>query len=276
MDLDERRLYEGANADALKAAMELKMMLARNELNVVTIESLTSGMIAKMITDIPGGGSALYGGFVVYDTDAKRMYANVTTKGVYSEKTAEQMARGALINSRAMVGLAVTGHAMPFRDEIKHVGEVDIGVAVRTSPKIVVETMHINFCDAPAARGFCQAWQRLHEENKYPPFQMTAQMADYIRLKTVSEACRFAVAVVGRHMSEIGGSKVSRKAWDATCRLSGPIRKHHEAVDATSETDCDSHSVDDIAGMTKYGGSRRRSSKKKGAASRPLHLTRRR
>jgi PncC family amidohydrolase len=119
----------------LESAAALKDTLLSNRLNVVTAESLTSGQIIKTLADIPGGGAALYGGFCTYDTDAKRKMIGVRTQGVYCAETAKQMAEGALLNSRAMVALAVTGNSMPYYDHKEHLGEVWFSVSIRMPSK---------------------------------------------------------------------------------------------------------------------------------------------
>ena len=60
--------------------------LKSNELNIVTAESLTAGMIAATLVDLaPGYGSYVYGGHAVYDSDAKRQFLGVTQGDVYTE-----------------------------------------------------------------------------------------------------------------------------------------------------------------------------------------------
>lgn len=167
----------------------------------------------------------LYGGFVVYDTDAKRMWAGVRTRGVYTEQTAYQMAYGSLLNSRAMVSIAVTGHAMPFFDDRDELGIVDIGVAVRTTPTITVETCRVEHCIGKDVNGICTAWKNLHSETggkkTFPPFQITAMVADVIRLRTSAYAMRYATVVVERIIGS--GAKfdnIAKKSWDAECKPS--------------------------------------------------------
>lgn len=116
-----------------KAEGFLQELKAR-ELNVVTAESLTSGMIISTIVNIPLYGAYTYGGFSTYDSDAKRKMIGVTKGDVYTETTARQMAAGALANSRAMVAIAVTGHAGPVdKNDLEDLGVVDAAVSIRAS-----------------------------------------------------------------------------------------------------------------------------------------------
>jgi nicotinamide mononucleotide (NMN) deamidase PncC len=151
-----------ARQSSLEGAWDLGLLLKNNNLDLVTAESLTAGMIGKTIIDIPYFGAAvLYGGFTVYNTDAKRLYLNVNTPSVYSQTTAGQMAKGALMNSRAMVGLAVTGNAMPYPEHSDATGTVDVGLAVRTGKdKCIIKTTRINICEEePLMRQLCGQWK---------------------------------------------------------------------------------------------------------------------
>ena len=51
---------------------------------IATSESLTAGMIMSTLVDIPWAGYLKYGGFAVYDTDAKRVFNGVTVDDVYT------------------------------------------------------------------------------------------------------------------------------------------------------------------------------------------------
>ena len=97
--------------------------LKRRNLFLVTAESLTGGLIAKHITDIPGASAVFWGGWVTYSAEAKRRLLNVSTEilerfGVVSVETATAMAKGALaITSDSLnkcgYAIAVTGLAGP-------------------------------------------------------------------------------------------------------------------------------------------------------------------
>ena len=97
--------------------------LKRRNLFLVTAESLTGGLIAKYITDIPGASAVFWGGWVTYSVQAKQYVLNVPTEilercGVVSVETAAAMAKGALAvastaSARKGYALAVTGLAGP-------------------------------------------------------------------------------------------------------------------------------------------------------------------
>ena len=145
---------------SLEGALQLNMVLKRYGLTLVTAESLTAGMIAKTLIDVSSFGGNLYGGFVVYDSSAKRQWLNVTTPSVYSQETAKQMAQGALRNSRALVALAVTGNSQPYPNHGEALGVVDAGLAIRTKTGMKTETKRISLCVTHPELGIlCGKWK---------------------------------------------------------------------------------------------------------------------
>ena len=81
-----------------------------------TAESCTGGMLASLMTDIPGIAHTFERGFVTYTDEAKHEMLGVPAalleeKGAVSEEVAVAMAEGALERSRANITLAVTGFA---------------------------------------------------------------------------------------------------------------------------------------------------------------------
>ena len=65
------------------AGKSLLMKLRLHKLKLVTIESLTSGMIISNLVNIPNFGGSIYGGFAVYDTDAKRRFVGVSKRDYF-------------------------------------------------------------------------------------------------------------------------------------------------------------------------------------------------
>ncbi|MBO9630909.1 MAG: CinA family protein [Shinella sp.] len=113
------------------------------KLLIATAESCTAGLIAGVITEIPGSSNVFDRGFVTYSNEAKREMigvANATLKahGAVSRPTALEMAQGAIGNSGANISIAVTGIAGPGGGtEEKPVGLVHLAAA-RTGH----ETLH--------------------------------------------------------------------------------------------------------------------------------------
>ena len=102
---------------------------------VGTAESLTGGLIAAMLTSVPGSSACVRGGIVSYVNEVKEEVLGVAgdvlgTQGAVDELVALQMARGALRELNCDVAVAVTGIAGPGGAEPgKPVGTVWLGCA---------------------------------------------------------------------------------------------------------------------------------------------------
>jgi nicotinamide-nucleotide amidase len=83
-------------------------------LTLATAESCTGGLLASLLTDIPGQSHAFERGFVVYTHEAKHDMLGVPTEvletdGAVSEACARAMAEGALARSKADLAVSITG-----------------------------------------------------------------------------------------------------------------------------------------------------------------------
>lgn len=102
---------------------------------VATAESLTGGLVAAMLTSVPGSSASVRGGIVSYVNEVKAEVLGVSEdvlarQGAVDELVALQMARGALRELGSDVSVAVTGIAGPTGAEPgKPVGTVWIGRA---------------------------------------------------------------------------------------------------------------------------------------------------
>jgi nicotinamide-nucleotide amidase len=105
------------------------------KLRLATAESCTGGLIAALLTEIPGSSNVLDRGFVVYSNRAKSDLLGVSgdliaDQGAVSEAVARAMAEGAIENSNAHMAVAVTGVAGPGGGtKLKPVGLVHIAAA---------------------------------------------------------------------------------------------------------------------------------------------------
>jgi nicotinamide-nucleotide amidase len=124
------------DAEALLAACRSKgIMLA-------TAESCTGGLIAAVLTAIPGSSDVMDRGFVTYSNDAKHQMIGVPmplieAHGAVSEEVARAMAEGTLIRSRAAIAVSVTGVAGPGGGTTdKPVGLICFGLAQTGKPAI--------------------------------------------------------------------------------------------------------------------------------------------
>lgn len=87
-------------------------------ITVATAESCTGGLLAKMLTDVPGSGDYFGRGWVTYDAEAKQEVLGVGFKmireqGLVSEAVAVAMATGARQRADATYGIGITGVAGP-------------------------------------------------------------------------------------------------------------------------------------------------------------------
>jgi PncC family amidohydrolase len=99
-------------------AAEVVTVAKEKGLTVGTAESLTAGLIAATIAEIPGASAVLAGGVVSYDPRVKHEVLGVPQAvidgpGVVSEPCARQMAEGARRLLRVDVTVGVTGVAGP-------------------------------------------------------------------------------------------------------------------------------------------------------------------
>lgn len=111
----------------------LESLAERGE-TVATAESLTGGLLAARLTDVPGASRSFVGGVVSYATRVKVSLLDVSKDlveehGVISEACALAMARGVRARLDATWGLATTGVAGPDQQEGHPVGTVWVAVA---------------------------------------------------------------------------------------------------------------------------------------------------
>jgi nicotinamide-nucleotide amidase len=112
---------------------------------VATAESCTGGLIAGILTEVPGSSAVVERGFVTYSNEAKADLlgvpsALIAAEGAVSEAVARAMAEGALARSRAKVAVAVTGIAGPGGGSPhKPVGLVHLALATRDGDTVHLE-----------------------------------------------------------------------------------------------------------------------------------------
>ena len=85
---------------------------------LATAESCTGGLVAGVLTAVPGSSDVVDRGFVTYSNEAKTELIGVTPDTLarhrtVSEAVAPQTAAGALAPSRADIAVSVTGIAGP-------------------------------------------------------------------------------------------------------------------------------------------------------------------
>ncbi|MFH1477514.1 MAG: competence/damage-inducible protein A [Verrucomicrobiota bacterium] len=108
---------------------------------VATAESCTAGLVAAMLTEVPGSSAWFLGGWVVYANRMKTEALGVSDdliarEGAVSEPVVRQMAKQALQRSAADYALALTGVAGPEGGSPeKPVGTVWIGLGKKAAGK---------------------------------------------------------------------------------------------------------------------------------------------
>jgi nicotinamide-nucleotide amidase len=132
------------SSQLLRLAEVVLMQARESKLRVATAESCTGGLIAGLLTEIPGSSDVVDRGFIVYSNRAKQDMLGIpgdliADMGAVSEPVARMMAEGAVENSNAHVAIAVTGLAGPGGGTpLKPVGLVHIA-ACRERRSIIHE-----------------------------------------------------------------------------------------------------------------------------------------
>ena len=128
-----------ARAAALLAACRARSIV------LATAESCTGGLVAALITEVPGSSATFDRGFVTYSNEAKSELLGVPASlimrsGAVSAAVASAMASGVLDRSRANVAVCVTGIAGPGGGTAeKPVGLVHFGCCRRDVGLTTVE-----------------------------------------------------------------------------------------------------------------------------------------
>jgi len=115
-------------------AAELLEALAAQQRTLAVAESLTGGLVAATLVDVPGASRVLRGGVVAYATEVKHLVLDVDADllaehGAVHPEVARQMARGVRLRLRADIGLATTGVAGPDPQDGHAPGTVFVAVS---------------------------------------------------------------------------------------------------------------------------------------------------
>lgn len=120
----------------------------RKGLTIATAESCTGGLLAALLTDIPGASDVFRQGYITYSNRSKTDMLGVNVSlieqhGAVSNEVAAAMAQGAYTRSGASLAVAITGIAGPSGGTAeKPVGLVYIAVAAHDS--VIAENSHFN------------------------------------------------------------------------------------------------------------------------------------
>ena len=107
--------------DLSRKARAVLDLACERDLPLITAESCTGGLLAALLTDVPGCSHIFERGFVAYSDDAKCDLllvdrGQIERCGAVSREVAEAMAKGALARSGKGIGVAITGFAGPGGD----------------------------------------------------------------------------------------------------------------------------------------------------------------
>ena len=117
-------------------------LLKEQQLTLTTVESCTGGLFTGRLVNVQGASEVLKQGFITYSNKAKRKLIGVkklTLKefGAVSDKTAKEMAKGAILTTGSDVAVSITGIAGPDGGtKEKPVGLVYIAVSVKGTMRV--------------------------------------------------------------------------------------------------------------------------------------------
>ena len=123
------------------AAEDLVARLTTAGQTVAVAESLTGGLVAAALTEVPGASVVVRGGVVAYATELKARVLGVDAvllaqRGAVDADVAGQMASGVRSLMGATYGLATTGVAGPDEADGKPVGTVYVAVVGPDSSRV--------------------------------------------------------------------------------------------------------------------------------------------
>ena len=127
----------GIDDETMESAVAALLSLGGHSLALA--ESVTGGLVAARLVNVPGASRWFRGGVVSYASEVKHEVLGVPEGPVVSEGAARAMAEGARRVLRADVGLAVTGVAGPEEQEGRRPGTVIVGLAIGEAPSEAVE-----------------------------------------------------------------------------------------------------------------------------------------
>jgi nicotinamide-nucleotide amidase len=123
-------------------AAEILHNLAAKGLKLAVAESLTGGLLASAIVDVPGASKVFLGGVVAYDSNLKQSLLHVSSsllqsRGAVDAEVAVAMARGvrvlgaeaAHLSIGEVIGVATTGVAGPESQDGKPAGLVYLAIS---------------------------------------------------------------------------------------------------------------------------------------------------
>ena len=131
-------MREADHSEIRNKYRKLTLLLIEKKLTITTMESVTSGQIATLITDTEGASAVLKGAYITYSNEAKircGVPAEIIDKySVYSSETADAMAKACAVGYSADIGIGVTGttgNVDPANPEASVPGQVFFSIYYR-------------------------------------------------------------------------------------------------------------------------------------------------
>ena len=119
----------------MKKNFELVKLLIEKNMTISFAESITGGLLAKLITDCPGSSKILKESYITYSNDIKNKILHVDTEiidkfGVVSKEVALEMAKGLKSITNSNINVSTTGNAGPTVCDNKPVGLVYYSIII--------------------------------------------------------------------------------------------------------------------------------------------------
>lgn len=110
-------------------------VLKEKKMTIAVAESLTGGLLASSIVDVPGASEVFLGGIVSYSHTAKAELLGVdqeflSSHGAVNSQVAQEMCSGARKLFHSDIAISTTGVAGPGSSEGKPAGTVFVGIAM--------------------------------------------------------------------------------------------------------------------------------------------------
>jgi nicotinamide-nucleotide amidase len=143
--MNEQIEYTQIDESIVRRAASVIELADAQKKTIVTAESCTGGLLASVLSDAPGAGSHLHGGFITYTKEQKSTALGISAEllnrvGAVCPMVARAMTQGALAASPADIAVAITGVAGPEPDEDGNaVGYVCVAAATRDGDTLTVE-----------------------------------------------------------------------------------------------------------------------------------------
>jgi nicotinamide-nucleotide amidase len=130
----------GVDDDTMESVV--LQMLRERGWSLGLAESVTGGLVAGRITNVPGASEVFVGSVVSYASEVKFDLLGVDRGPVVSERAAAQMATGARRVLHADVALALTGVAGPAEQDGMPVGTLCVAVALPDG-RVITRTLRM-------------------------------------------------------------------------------------------------------------------------------------